>query len=134
VASLAGAMYEDASKCKPSGPVAALQIHGTADDIVAFEGSATGLIPGAPPYPGAETSVEDWATIDGCAPIPDTSGPPLDLDVTLAGAETLVSRWSGCKAGGAAELWAIQGAGHIPSVAEAFRAAVVDWLFAHSKP
>ena len=48
----------------PSGrtPVAMLQIHGTADDTIAFTG---GSIDGHP-YPAAEESVAIWATYDGC--------------------------------------------------------------------
>ena len=40
VVSLAGATFLTPEDCAPTGPVAVLQIHGTADDIVGFEGGA----------------------------------------------------------------------------------------------
>jgi polyhydroxybutyrate depolymerase len=89
IASLAGAMWLDTAKCAPSQPVHVLQIHGTADADVAYDGS--------PGIPSAQTTVQDWATLDGCASAPDTSAPPLDLDTQLPGAETTVQRWAqGC--------------------------------------
>lgn len=54
VASLAGAMFLDTSKCKPSSPVSVLQIHGTSDPEVLYDASA------ADAYPGAETTTKDW--------------------------------------------------------------------------
>src|SRR5262249_9298088 len=102
IGSLAGAMWADTSKCKPSQPVSVLEIHGTADADVLYNGSVGGK------YPDAVTTVEDWATLDGCSLMPDNSAPPLDLDSSLMGAETTVQRYTqGCKAGGAAELWSI---------------------------
>ncbi len=130
IASLAGAMWDDTSKCTPSEPVSVLQIHGTADATVLYDG---GLFAGHP-YPSAETSVLDWATYDGCA-LQSTAGADLDLDSSLPGAETTVARYAdGCDPGGAAELWTIAGGGHIPSLSPDFAPAVVDFLFAHPKP
>jgi polyhydroxybutyrate depolymerase len=127
IASLAGAMWQDASKCQPSGPVNVLQIHGTSDTSVDYEGE--------PGQPGAEASALAWATLDGCDTTPDTSAPNLDLDVGLDGAETKVSRWaSDCKAGGSAELWTIQDGTHIPELGDEFRARLFDYLLAHAKP
>ncbi len=71
--SLAGAMYSDVSKCKPSGPVSILQVHGTDDQSVLYDGSNIN----GDTYPGAKTSVADWAKFDGCAATP-TSGAPLE--------------------------------------------------------
>jgi polyhydroxybutyrate depolymerase len=134
-ASLAGAMWMDPSKCQPSGPVHALEIHGTADTQVLYDGDTGGPGPGMNAYPGAVTSVADWVTIDGCEAVADTSAPPLDLDAVLPGAETTVTRYAqGCKAGGSAELWTIEGGAHLPQVADEFRKQVVDFLLAHPKP
>ncbi len=72
IVSLAGAMWQDTSKCKESGPVNVLQIHGTADTEVLYNGASTGTGPGMGAYPSAQTSVEDWASFDGCAASADT--------------------------------------------------------------
>lgn len=131
IASLAGAMWSDVSKCQPSEPVHVLQIHGTADDTVIYTGEGSG--PGS--TPSAQTTASSWATLDGCDATADESAAPLDLDVGLAGAETTVSRWAkGCKMGGSAELWSIQGGGHVPQIADGFRKSLIDFLFAHPKP
>ena len=55
--------------------------------------------------------------------------------MTLAGAETTVTKYaSGCKAGGHAELWTIQGGSHIPQFGSTFPSLVVEFLLAHPKP
>jgi polyhydroxybutyrate depolymerase len=131
IASLAGAMFSDVSKCAPSEPVSVLQIHGTADDTVLFDGDQIA----GQGYPGAKTTVADWVTLDGCGTTADTSAPPLDLDTRLAGAETTVTKYAtGCKPGGHAELWTIAGGAHLPSLTASFSTSVIDFLFAHPKP
>ena len=131
IASLAGAMFSDVSKCAPSEPVSVLQIHGTADDTVLFAGDQIA----GQGYPGAKTTVADWVTLDGCGTTADTTAPPLDLDTRLAGAETTVTKYAtGCKPGGDAELWTIAGGAHLPSLTASFSTKVIDFLFAHPKP
>jgi polyhydroxybutyrate depolymerase len=131
VVSLAGAMPADVAKCASATPVSVLQVHGTADATIAYDG---GKIAGHA-YPSARTTVSDWATINGCSATADTSAPPLDVDSKLAGSETTVTKYgSGCKPGGHAELWTIEGGAHIPSLSKTFAPSVVDFLFAHPKP
>lgn len=134
IVSLAGATWDDTTKCQPKAPVHVLQIHGDMDTEVLYDGAASvGTNMGA--YPGALTTVKDWAMLDGCGLTPDASAPPLDLDAQIAGAETTVQTWTqGCKPGGSAALWTIQGGGHVPAVADTFREAVFDFLAAHPKP
>jgi polyhydroxybutyrate depolymerase len=128
--SLAGATFQDPAACTPSEPVHTLQIHGTSDGSILYGG---GLIAGRP-YPGAVRTAELWAGYDGCSLVPDTSAPDLDLDASLAGAETKVARYTAaCMAGGSAELWTIQGGTHIPSISAAFRPAVIEYLLRHPK-
>ena len=55
IVSLAGATFGTPTKCAPSVPVAALQIHGTADDQIAFDGGA--VRPGQ--SPGNESEYDD---------------------------------------------------------------------------
>jgi polyhydroxybutyrate depolymerase len=90
------------------------------------------------PYPGAEETVATWAGYDGCAGAPSLGDERVDIDPDLqdAGrpAETTVKRWTGCKPGGAVELWTIPGGGHVPTISSAFGDAVLDFLEAHRKP
>jgi polyhydroxybutyrate depolymerase len=132
IASLAGAMYDDPSKCKPSEPVAVLQIHGTMDETIAYGGGTTVV-----PFPSANETINDWVTFDGCDPTPDSSKPNLDLvaESQLAGAETHVESWAmGCKTGGHAELWTIEGGTHVPAISDTFTETVIQFLLAHPKP
>ena len=59
IAALAGDNWQDPSKCNPSQPVAALQIHGDADAVVPYDGM--GLMP------SAMASIGVWATKNGCS-------------------------------------------------------------------
>jgi polyhydroxybutyrate depolymerase len=129
VASLAGAMAADPAACAPTEPVAALQIHGTDDPLILYEGGQLGEAP----YPGALESVQRWVTLDGCDPMP-MAGPALDLEADLPGAETTTEAFTGCDPGGHAELWSIAGAGHVPVLSAEFSTRVVDFLLAHPKP
>lgn len=131
VASLAGAVWKDPSKCNPSAPIGVLQIHGTDDQTVLYAGGDT-LNGGV--YPGAVETTEIWAQKNGCSSTP-TAGEAIDIDQPLGGAETNVSKYeTGCQPGGAAELWTMQGAGHVPGLGPNFAPKVMDWLFAHAKP
>jgi polyhydroxybutyrate depolymerase len=128
VVSVAGATYADPKRCPATSPVALLQIHGTADATIAYEGGAYyGL-----PYPGARVTAERWASIDGCA-ADATAGSPLDLDAGLDGPETRVLRWGACRAHTGVELWTIVGGSHVPTPTSALARGIVEFLFAHPK-
>jgi polyhydroxybutyrate depolymerase len=140
IVSLAGAMWEDTSKCAAATPVSILEIHGTADTVILYDGGSItltlegGVVSGGT-YPGAPTTVNDWVKFDGCSTTADTSSPNLDLDSVLPGAETNVTKFAkGCKPGGHAELWTIQGGMHLPSLSPSFSPDAIDFLFAHPKP
>jgi len=131
IVSLAGAVFTNEVQCNPSEAVSVLEIHGNADDTVLYDGS---MINGES-YLGAQASVATWAGRDGCDPAADESAAPIDIDVGLAGAETKISRYAkGCAPGGHAELWTIEGGGHLPAVGPEFVKQVGDFLFAHPKP
>ncbi len=134
IVSLAGATFADTTRCKPSEPVNILQIHGTADEVIAFGG---GQIFGHP-FPSAATTVSTWAALDGCATTPAVaSNPPtndLDLEANLPGSETHVSTFANCRPGGAVALWTVEGGAHSPTLSTTFASDVIDFLEAHPKP
>lgn len=131
IVSLAGATFLDSTRCKPSQPVSVLEIHGTADEDVPFDG---GQGYDGHPFPSAATTVADWAVYNGCGPNGAPTGLRLDLGAALPGDETDVSRFDGCPAGGAVELWTVVGGTHILPLTSAFTPSVVEFLFAHPKP
>jgi polyhydroxybutyrate depolymerase len=125
IMALAGDVWKDASKCQPSSAVAVLQVHGDADDTVAYAGDAR--------VPSAADSVATWAQKNGCSGDLTDTGQTLDIDTGLPGNETGIARYA-CTAG-AAELWTIHGGAHLPSFKMPDWANdVFDWLMQHPKP
>lgn len=128
IGSLAGAVWNDPSKCKPSSPVAVLQIHGDADQTILYTG---GTLVGVP-YPSATTTVATWSMKNPCTGTLTDTAMTLDLEAVLSGAETTIARYT-CSAG-AVELWTIKGGGHVPSFQPTFASIVYDFFAAHPKP
>ena len=137
IVSLAGATFADRADCMPSEPVSAVQVHGTSDAVVRFDGGDT-LIGSSARYPGAVTTARSWATYDGCGTKPSTLAEKVDVDAVIfdAGgrAETSIKEWSGCDAGSAVQLWTIPTGGHGPNLTPAFADAVLRFLGEHPKP
>jgi polyhydroxybutyrate depolymerase len=138
IVSIAGAMWLDTSKCKPTSPVSVLEVHGTADTEVLYDGGTIGPVDGgvqqATAYPGATTTVADWATFDGCSTPPDTSQPPIDIDGN-PGTQTDVTRYAaGCAIPSEIDLWTIQNEGHVPGFNSSFAPMAFDFLLSHARP
>jgi len=131
IASLAGATFLDSADCDPSEPVSVLQVHGTADDTIAFDGGT--LLFGIE-HPSAPATVATWAGYNECAATTDDDAQVLDLDANLAGAESSTSAFQGCPAGIGVELWTIDGGAHIPARTPELSTGIIDFLFAHPKP
>ena len=131
IASLAGAMRADAATCKSAEPVSVVQIHGTADTTIRFEGGEIF----ANPYPAATQSVADWQKTNGCKTKATTSAneDDLDLDKSLAGDDTDVALYSKCGGKTEVALWTIKDGVHTPALTPGFAAAVVDFFEAHPK-
>jgi polyhydroxybutyrate depolymerase len=121
---VAGAAGIDPAACAPSRPVSVLHLHGTDDPEFAYAGG--GPFQQAPEAPGAVESVTRWAGHDGCA-LARAADPPLDLDVTVDGAETHPERF-GCPAPTSVELWTMEGSSHLPNMVDAFAPAIWPWL------
>ncbi len=133
IASLAGATYLDPLLCAPTEPVHVLQVHGTSDAVILYNGGQV-AIPGAGVYPGAIETVEQWASSNGCSLLFETL-PTLDLDSGIPGFESTVRSYvSDCGPGGSAELWTIVGGSHQPLMSASFSPAVVEFLLSHPKP
>jgi len=139
IASLAGAATSGDHPAPPH-PVHVLQIHGTADSVIAYEGGNLNRFEDTAgreisrPYPGATETVERWASYNGCT-LQKRSSQNRDLDGLLSGAETAVTQHiENCKNGGSSELWTINGGSHSPDISDSFSRQIVEWLLAHPKP
>ncbi len=127
IASLAGSVTPTASACKPAKPVHVLQIHGTKDATVKYEGGK--LSWNKVSYPSAEDTVKRWRGLNGC---PEGAQPDskADFDSSVAGEETTIRSWTGCKDGTSATLWKMQDAGHVPGINAAFKTALLEHVLA----
>ena len=128
VASLAGASHVD-MRSAPENPVHVLQIHGTSDGTIAYEGADIG----GNAYPSAKDTVAQWAEYNGCEAKANVRE-LRDLVANLEGHESSVMVFNqGCKAGGSSELWTIADGSHVPAFSDTFAEQVVEWLPAHPK-
>lgn len=101
VGSVAGTM--DPESCQPAEPVSVLEIHGTNDDVVPFDGGEMpDFVQATLPAISAEALVGHWAEANSCSEEPTTSA---DDPVTR-------TTWEQCEADATVELIAIEGAGH----------------------
>ncbi|MFT5134779.1 MAG: polyhydroxybutyrate depolymerase [Gammaproteobacteria bacterium] len=126
IASLAGATPLEMSRPTPKNLVSILQIHGTADDTILYNG---GSILGVA-YPSANDSLEKWAAHNGLALNKTELQEGLNLDRIIPGDETKVTQYD---ESGAVELWTIQDASHEPSFTADFKRNVIKWLLDHPK-
>ena len=129
IVSLAGSATNDAAQCKPARPVSILQIHGTADRTIAYQGGANL----GRSYPSVDTTLASWRRLDDCGDRAEATAAPIDLDATLPGDETTVTAY-GCRDASRVELWSIKDGGHIPALTAGFAPAVIDFLFARVAP
>lgn len=133
VASIAGMLWKDTSKCAPTHAVSVAQIHGDADGVVHIGGGHLRDDPGRPEYPSARETVEAWAKKDGCATTFEPLENKLDLDPTLPGAETSITRATSCPSGVGVELWTVHGEGHVPSASGAWMESIWSFFEAHPR-
>lgn len=129
IVSVAGATYLDQDRCQPSEPVSVAQVHGTADEVIPYDGG----ILAEQRFPSAPGTVALWAGYDGCSGERVAAEGRLDLDASVPDAETTVSGFEGCPQGVAVELWTVAGAPHVIAPTASFALSVLDFLFAHPK-
>lgn len=131
VVSVAGGMAKDAPGCQPSSPVSILQIHGDADTIVRPEGGhVLGRVEAAP-HAAAKEVVGRWGKLNGCSG-PLSAAGILDFSQKLEGNETVIARHGTCT-GASADLWTVQGGGHVLGVNAESARQVYEYLMAHPK-
>ncbi len=119
--SMAGSSWLNAEDCDATHPIRLLQVHGSEDDVMPFDGDETA--------PGAEEVVDRWADRAGCdvgSWTYEEEGREYVYDGI--GDETTVGRYEeGCEE--PVELWEIEGSDHYPDVNAAFRLDLVRYLF-----
>lgn len=142
IATLAGLRPLDYGLCQPPEPVNILHIHGTADAAYGYWGGAFTNPPwpwNSFAFPGVVQNLQNWAGYNGAHDPVTDSGPSLNLDLAVAGLDSVITRYTTFPPGGAVELWTINGGFHVPTFyngnsASEFAPRVIDWLLAHPKP
>jgi len=130
IASLAGASFFKPTDCGAKSSVSVLQVHGTNDEIILYEG---GQIFGKS-YPSAVASVTQWATLNQCTQNAVTRSTKLDLDDNIAEDETSVATWTNCRNSSEVELWTMENSSHVPRLGSTFATKVWEFFAAHPKP
>ncbi len=111
IVSISGAGPLEPVTCRAASALRVLQIQGDADPIVPYQGGHLFRNPELPEHASAQKTVGDWAARLGCNINPKSEG-GFDFEARLAGAETRVSRFEGCKFG-QVQLWTVGGGAHI---------------------
>ena len=103
IASVSAVNGVEPATCAPSRPVPVLQLNGTDDALVPYDGGfeLAGVTDGA--FASAPASAAAWAQRNGCDP-----SPVADRTVGAATCET----WSGCDRNATVALCTLGGAGH----------------------
>jgi polyhydroxybutyrate depolymerase len=127
VVSLAGAMDIE-SQCATSHPFAFLQIHGTEDATIKFNGGAHNFHT----YTSAQETLNRIAAHNQCTAKTFTRAAlkKRDFDRTIPGSETVVHRIDGCAAPTA--LWQITGGSHSPKLPLNYGEQVLAFLLKSS--
>ena len=128
VQSLAGAMFFDAENHVPSESVHVLQVHGTKDKSIKYDGGCWE----SRCYPSARETVEMWARFNKCNMVPKQKG-TIDLVTNVDGEDTTVLCYTNDESNKVSELWTIHGASHGPRFNHSYSPRIVDWLLAHRK-
>jgi len=104
---VAGTVAADAPAWwRPDRPVPLIQIHGTADPLVPYQGGAVTVRRRRGPDPGRVLGVEEWAALvtahNGAA----------DPEVATMAPDTTVRSWRGANRQSDVEFWRVEGGGH----------------------
>ncbi|MCX4091021.1 alpha/beta hydrolase family esterase [Nocardia sp. alder85J] len=146
IAPVAGTLSQPgATACQPAQPVSVLEIHGTGDPIVPYNGGPVRVTSGGNGRAGAvpvlpvDANQQQWRTLDGCTTAPAVSDLP---DTAHDGTTVTVSVTTGCRNGSQVQLYSVTDGGHtwpggrqylpqaiIGKVSHQFDAAAVIWQF-----
>jgi polyhydroxybutyrate depolymerase len=92
MASVSGAQV--IQTCRPARPISILEMHGTSDDRLPYEGDQY--------FPSASSTIHRWVTLDGCAASPTTTRDGI----------TSTATWSQCHEGTVVRFDTIMGGHH----------------------
>ncbi|MFE5285957.1 alpha/beta hydrolase family esterase [Nocardia sp. NPDC056611] len=143
IAPVAGPLPQaDESDCTPAHPLPVLEIHGTADPIVPYDGGVVRITSGrlgagTSPVLSVDATQQWWRERDDCSGVTTTQLPLRTDDGT-----SVTLRSADCRNGSAVQLYTVTGGGHtwpggqqylpeaiVGKVTRQFDAADVIWRF-----
>jgi polyhydroxybutyrate depolymerase len=110
IVNYAGSTFANFDDCKLTGYPNILNVHGTKDAVIQFNGSVIKVANKSIPYPSAPQSTLSWALRSGCSKDWTYVG-DLDLDAPQ-GKETQNLEHLGCAKGNRVALWRIENGEH----------------------
>lgn len=124
-APLSANAYAIPGGCHPGRPVPLLNMHGTADPLLPYNGIPLSKNPDWP-LPSLPTYMQTWAVRDGC-----TRGP----DIFLREPKATGMQWTGCQGNVGVVHYRIEGGGHAwPPLINGKTPAQVMWQFFSTYP
>ncbi len=124
-APLSANAYAIPGGCHPGRPVAILDMHGTADPLLPYNGIPASANPNWP-LPAVPAYLRSWATRDGC-----TRGP----DIFLREPKATGMQWTNCQGNVSVVHYRIEGGGHSwPPTINSNTPAGVIWQFFSKYP
>lgn len=125
IAPVEGPFNDIPGGCHPTRPISILDIHGTNDQSVPYNGIPASKDPPWP-YPAIQQWLQDWATRDGC-----TSKPVMFLNTSRVAGE----QWRGCRDNTAVAHYRIIGGTHSwPTTINGQSIASAIWQFFQTHP
>lgn len=110
IAPVAASMGQStADGCNPSRPVSVMDVHGTADPLVPYDGGSMRGRGGSSTIISAVDVFARWSAWNGCTDQPGQRMLPSRVD---DGTSVQITSASACPAGVAVELWTVVGGGH----------------------
>ena len=124
IAALAGVSPKKPANCNPESSVGVLQIHGTLDSVIPYDGTFF--------YNSAEQTVANWRKHNACDETIVNEDGLANYDYLVQGDETVKTSWNACGSGNSVSLWALQLSAHVPYLHPDFTPDVLDWLFSQT--
>ena len=125
VAPVSGNFYMVPGGCHPSRPISVLNIHGTADPLLPYNGLPSSVDPSWP-LPPIPQWLQTWARRDDCGSNPE---------IFLHTPQVLGEQWTGCQGGTVIMHYRIERGGHSwPGLLGGRATVAVIWNFFQAHP
>jgi polyhydroxybutyrate depolymerase len=128
IASFAGATFKDPENCNGKNPVPVLQIHGTSDLIIQYNGSSA--------YPSARDTVNQWVRINNCLMnnvVKDNNNILKPKNMKIPNLKTLEETWESCENESKVSFWTVEKGEHLTEPNKEYLVRVIKFLLQFKK-